>query len=147
MVSKFSLSLRLRLRSLGLDDKLESYEIEKAELPDKLGPAYYEYGLIKLFIIDIDKLTELKAIIAKNFHIQPSEIDKMNFWEYKLFINHLNKQVEEENERQKAEMDKYHVKEHMDAARPSNIKKMTDTSRYTPQMPNFGSMKAPSFKF
>lgn len=100
-----------------------------------------------MFMVDLDRLIELKATLAKNFHIQPSEIDKMSFWEYELFIMHLNDQVEEENERQKAEMDKYHVKEHLDATRPGNIRKMTDTSRMTPSMPNFGSMKTPSFKF
>lgn len=131
---------------MDLDKQLE-YSTDTTELPTELGPRDFEYAIIKLFIIDLSKLAELKATLAKNFHIQPSEIDKMVYWEYELFLQSMNDQVKEENERQKAEMDKYHINEHLDSVRPSNIRKMTDPGRYSPSMPSFGSMKTPSFKF
>lgn len=146
MVSKLSSRLRQRLRSLDLDKQLE-YSTDITELPTELGPQDFEYAIIKLFIIDLSKLAELKATLAKNFHIQPSEIDKMVYWEYELFLRSMNDQVKEENERQKAEMDKYHINEHLDSVRPSNIRKMTDPGRYSPSMPSFGSMKTPNFRF
>ena len=77
--------------------------------------------------IDITSLIKIKASLSKNFHIQPSEIDKMPMWEYELFIKELNKQVEEENKQQEKEMDKYHV---------NDIQK--NMGKYTnPKMPNF----------
>jgi len=113
-----------------------------------LKEADIEYAIIRLFIIDISRLIELKATLSKNFHIQPSEIDRMPYWEYEYYLDALNKQVQEENEKQQAEMDKYGVKEHLDAARPGNIKNMmTAAQPRMPSMPNFGSMKAPSMKF
>lgn len=104
------------------------------------------YAIIKLFIIDISNLITLKATLAKNFHIQPSEIDTMPYWEYEIFRDSINEQVKEENDRQKAEMDKYHINEHMDNMRSGKMQKMM-SPKFNPQMPNFGTMKTPSFKF
>ena len=70
----------------------------------------------------------------------------MPYWEYEMFIESMNEQVKEENDRQKAEMDKYHINEHMDAMRPGKMQKMMNL-KYSPQMPNLGAMKTPSFKF
>lgn len=49
---------------------------------------------------------KVKTTLAKEFHIQPSEIDKMPAWEYELFMKELNNMVKEENEKNKQEMDK-----------------------------------------
>ena len=64
-------------------------------------------------------------MLSKNFHIQPTEIDKMPMWEYEMYIMQLNEIVKEENEGQKREADKYHVDEYMRIASPKNIQKMT----------------------
>ena len=106
-----------------------------------------EYAITKLFIIDLARLAELKATLAKNFHIQPSELDKMPFWEYELFLKFLNKQIEEENKRNEDEMKKYKINETMQAANPRNLSKMMNPSKFTPKMPNFGSMQTPQFKY
>ena len=42
--------------------------------------------------------------------------------------------VKDENDRQKSEMDKYHVGEYMNMARPGNINKMMSNAQ--PKMPN-----------
>lgn len=115
------------------------------DAPEELGPSYLEYGIIKLFIIDLVRLVELKATLAKNFHIQPSEIDSLPFWEYEIFIKFINNQVQEENDRQKAEMAKYDVEGTMKAANPKNMQR--NMSSMQPKIPSFGAMKAPSFKF
>lgn len=83
-------------------------------------------------------LIKLKASLSKAFHIQPSEVDAMPMWEFELYVKVLNEMVEEENDKQQKEMDKYHVKEYMDMSRPGNIKKMT-------QGPNFSQMQTPNF--
>ena len=100
---------------------------------------------IDLFFINVHNLIEMKAALVKNFHIPPSEIDKMPFWEYEIFMLALNDQVKEENEKQQAEMDKYGVKDIMKNSNPKNLQK--NASGMMPKAPSFGSMKAPTFKF
>ena len=87
----------------------------------------------------------MKATLAKNFHIPPSEIDIMPYWEYEFFILSLNDQVKEENERQQSEMDKYGIKDAMKNTNPKNMQKMA--SGLMPKTPDFGSMSMPSMKF
>ena len=98
------------------------------EDPFRLSPAYFEYDVFALFKINIVGLIQIKASLAKNFHIQPSEIDNMPMWEYEMFIDELNKQVKDENKRQQEEMDKYHVNDYMKNMKnmnPSNMAKMS----------------------
>ena len=83
--------------------------------------------------VDIMSMIKLKASLSKNFHIQPSEVDKMPMWEFELYIKSLNEMVEEENDKQQKEMDKHHINEYTDLARPKNIQKMT-------QGPDFSKM-------
>lgn len=90
-----------------------------------MDPSYLEYAGFQLVKIDLTELIKMKALLSKNFHIQPSEIDKMPMWEYEIFIDQLNQIVKEENDKQKKEMDKYHVDEYMKMASPKNISKMT----------------------
>lgn len=117
------------------------------EVPSEdLGPGDMMYAIMRLFLIDVSNLITLKATLAKNFHIQPSEIDAMPYWEYEMFRDSINEQVKDENDRQKAEMDKYHINEHMDNMRPGKMQKMMNP-KFSPQMPNFGQMKTPSFRF
>ena len=92
----------------------------------------------------------MKAVLAKQFHIQPSEIDILPAWEYELFIKQLNDIVKEENDKQKSEMKKYHVNEYMDMAKPSNMNKMMSNSMPKMASPNFNmgspnSMNMPKF--
>lgn len=87
----------------------------------------------------------MKVSLAKNFRIQPSEIDQMPYWEYEMFITYLNEQVEEENKDQQEQMDKYHVNEHLENARPDKMEKTMD--RMTPKMPDFSNLNMGSMKF
>ena len=95
-----------------------------------------------LFKINLMEHIKLRAILAKQYHIQPSEIDQMPFWEYELFIKYLNDAAQEENDKQQAEMDKYHVGEYMNMTRPGNISKMTQSA--IPKMPNMNMGKMPT---
>ena len=64
--------------------------------PFKLDQTYFEYDVFSLFKINVTNLIQIKAALAKNFHIQPSEIENMPMWEYELFIGEMNDQVQEE---------------------------------------------------
>ena len=72
-------------------------------------------------------------MLAKEFHIQPSELEIMPAWEFELFVKELNNIVKEENDRQKQEMDKAGIKDAQKMANPNNIAKMQQAA--TPKMP------------
>ena len=97
---------------------------------DKIDSTYIEYCIFSLFKIDIINLIKTKASLAKNFHIQPSEIDRMPMWEYEIFMKTLNSVVDEENKKQQSEIDKYDINSYKKMANPSNMNKMMN-----PQMP------------
>lgn len=49
-----------------------------------------------------------KIYIAREYHIQPSEVDRLQFFEYEIYLEQLNiiaKQQEEENRKQQEEYD------------------------------------------
>ena len=81
-------------------------------------------------------LIKMKATLAKNFHIQPSEIDKMPVWEYELFIQYINDEVKEENDKQQKEMDKYNINDYRKMSDPSRMQKMSQPQMPKMQMPS-----------
>ena len=111
-----------------------------------LDNSYLESAIFNLFKIDILNYIQIKAVLAKEFHIQPSELDAMPAWEYEIFMKELNKLVKEENDRNKQEMDKSGVSDAQKMANSKNIRKMQQSSMpKTPSMPSMGSIKMPKF--
>lgn len=98
-----------------------------------------ENMVFALWKINIVENIRMKASLAKNFHIQPSEIDKMMYWEYEMFIDALNNIMKDENDAQQKEMDKYHVGDAMKMMNPRNMDRMTQG----PKMPDMSKMKMP----
>ena len=90
---------------------------------EDFGSSYIEYNIFNLIKIDLIYLIKTKVSLAKEFHIQPSEIDKMSMWEFNLFVKYLNDAIKDENEQQKQEMDKYNINEYSKMANPKNIQK------------------------
>ena len=114
--------------------KLRSLDQDNSKLLDN---SYIEFAIFGLFKIDILNFVKTKAILAKEFRIQPSEIDKMPAWEYELFMQEINALVKEENERNQKEMDKSGYNKMND---PNYMKKMANNQM--PKMDN--SFKIPS---
>lgn len=54
-----------------------------------------------MYLVDIRNLVRNKSSICKEYHIQPSEIDRMQFFEYEFLIEDINKDTKEAAERQK----------------------------------------------
>lgn len=107
-----------------------------------LDGSYLETQIFSLIKVDIVQLIKMKAMLTKHFHIQPTEIDKMPMWEYEMYIIQLNELIKEENENQKKEMDKHHVGEYMQMARPKNIQNMMQNPiANIPKMQSMGDMK------
>lgn len=91
---------------------------------------------------DLSTFIKIKASLAKNFHIQPSEVDKMPMWEYELFIAHLNEMVKEENDKQEAESKKYNINDYKKMSDPKNYQKSFDNSmKGYSNFGNIGNMK------
>lgn len=90
-------------------------------------------------MINIENLITNKVHLAKNFHIQPSEIDKMPMWEYEIFMKTLNEVVKEDNKKQKDEMDKYDIDSYKKMTSSSNMSKIMSTSM--PKMPSMDMSK------
>lgn len=150
MASKFSSQLSLKLRNLGLAKYGWLTDIDIDWPPEKLTNEYIEAAIYGLFKLDIINYVKMKAVLAKQFHIQPSEIDILPAWEYELFIKQLNDIVKEENDKQKSEMKKYRVNEYMNMARPGNMNKMMSNSMPKMASPNInmrppGGMSMPKF--
>lgn len=103
-----------------------------------LDQSYIEVAIYSLFKTDIVAYIKAKAILAKEFHIQPSEIDNMPVWEFEIFAQSINEAVKDENDRQKAEMDKAGISDAKKMADTNNITKMQKAA--TPQMPQMPKM-------
>lgn len=95
--------------------------------------------IFSLFKIDIINFIKVKAILAKEFHIQPSELEQMPAWEYELFMKEINAAVKEENDRNKQEMDKAGIDKAQKMSNPNAIAKMQKAS-----MPKVPDIKMPS---
>lgn len=66
-------------------------------------------------MINMAGLIGTKAMLLKQFHMPPSEVDMMAYWEYEMFIEELNKLVKAENDTQEKEMSKYDIRGTMNA--------------------------------
>lgn len=106
----------------------------------EIDGSFLEYSIFGLFTIDLHNFIYIKAILAKEFHIQPSELERMPAWEYELFMEELNKAIKEDNKRNKEEEDKYNVNDMRKMAERRNIDRMSnDAYKNIPKMPGIPS--------
>lgn len=92
-----------------------------------------------MFKINLENLVKTKIYISKEFHIQPSEIDKLPYYEYEMYLEQMNliaKQQEEENKKQQEEYES--MRSNM------NPSKMMNNSNMTPKMPTVNMPKMPT---
>lgn len=107
----------------------------------EIDGSFLEYSIFGLFTIDLQNFIYIKAILAKEFHIQPSELERMPAWEYEMFMQEINKAIKEDNKRNKEEEDKYNVNDMRKMADRRNIDKMTsDSYKKVPNVPSVSSM-------
>lgn len=65
------------------------------------------FTIIKAFIVNLRNLTKNKLFICKEYHIQPSEIDRMQFWEYEWYTDEIKEISKEQEKQQKAQEQEY----------------------------------------
>ena len=124
-------------------NRRRSLDHDSESAPVFLDKTYIEYMMFLLFKIDIVNYINVKSILAKEFHIQPSEIDSMPAWEYELFMKQINEAVKEENKRNETEMEKSNVGDIKKMSSKANINKMQREAKSSFKMPNMGSFKMP----
>ena len=107
----------------------------------ELDNTFIEKTIFNLFKIDIINYIKVKATLAKEFHIQPSEIEQMPAWEYEMFMMEINNMVKEENARNKEEMDKAGIDKAKKMSDPSYMRKMQNSSMQS--MTKMPEMKMP----
>ena len=78
-----------------------SNEQENDSVRSKYEAPWIGFTIIKAFIVNLRNLTKNKLFICKEYHIQPSEIDKMQFWQYEWFTDEIKEITKEEEKRQK----------------------------------------------
>ena len=96
--------------------------------PLRINGSYIEHIIVMLFHIDVVQLIKIKATLAKEMHIQPSEVDSMAYWEYEIWLGEIQNQVKEQNDSQEKEMKRY------------NIDQYKNPSKMMPKTPSFGSV-------
>lgn len=82
-------------------------------------------------------------MLAKEFHIQPSELELMPAWEYELFMKEINSLVKEENDRNKDELNKSGIDQARNMNSSQNIAKMQKQymgKNNVPKMPTMPTM-------
>lgn len=60
-----------------------------------------ELAIYSMYLVDIRNLVRNKLNICKEYHIQPSEIDRMMYFEYEYILEDINKDIKEQEKRQK----------------------------------------------
>ena len=93
--------------------------------------------VIKTFIINLRNLTKNKLFICKEYHIQPSEIDRMQFWEYEWYTDEI-KEITKEQEKQQKQQEK-EQNAMMGSMNPSSMMRNVQSS-----MPNIAASKMPT---
>lgn len=96
----------------------------------------YEYPWIGLlifhtFVIDLKNLVKNKLYICREYHIQPSEIDRMQYWEYEWLTDDI-KEITKEQEKQQKEQQK-ESESLKSSFNPNNM--MRNVSNSMPSMP------------
>lgn len=115
---------------------------------DNTKTNYLEVAAYATFKLDIMDLISLKAQLAKAFSIQPSEVDKMPFWEFELYIKEIERLVNEENKQQQDQFNQSGGREAMSMAKDPSKFVANQQKSMMPKMPNMNmpsTIKMPSY--
>lgn len=118
----------------------ESYDCsrharEQAGRPYAGAEPSLEHSVYVIFSVDIQNMTKTKLYICKDYHIQPSELMRLPYYEYEEMlesIREIQKQEEEERKRQEKSQPSYG---------DMNPAKMMESMR--PQMPSMPTVSIP----
>lgn len=92
-----------------------------------------------MFRIDLANLVRNKLYICKEYHIQPSEIDRMMFFDYEVLLQNINEiQTEQEKENEKQQEQYNNMQSSLN---PSSMMRNMQASMPKMQMPSINMPK------
>lgn len=105
---------------------------EKQEIP------WIGLLIFHTYVVDLRNLTKNKLFICKEYHIQPSEIDRMQFWQYEWYTDEIKEITKEQEKQQKAQ--EKEQKAMQSSMNPNSMMRNMQSS-----MPKMPSMSMPNF--
>lgn len=133
--------LKLLVKNSDHDKDRDKYKLN----PEQAN--YLELLIFACFRVNILDIISVKAQLSKAFSIPPSEVDRMPFWEFELYVKELEKLVKEENSQSEDQMNKSGARDMMKTMKNGGPSKMMENM--TPKMPSMSMPKTismPSFK-
>lgn len=83
-----------------------------------------------MFRINIESLVRNKLYICKDFHIQPSEIDRMWYFEYEQILKEINAHIKEQEKQNEEQQKQYgNLQKNMNPSSMMNSMKMPSMSK------------------
>ena len=92
-----------------------------------------ESVLYSIWRVDVINLVRNKLYICKEYHIQPSEIDNLVYFEYEYMLEDINKEQKEQEKKNKDDEKKYAGL----GRTPNYNSMMNNVGRSMPKLPNF----------
>jgi len=90
-----------------------------------------------MYRINIESLVRNKLYICKDFHIQPSEIDRMWYFEYEQILKEINAHIKEQEKQNEEQQKQYgNLQKNMNPSSMMNNMKM-------PSMPKMPTISMP----
>ena len=90
-----------------------------------------------MYRINIESLVRNKLYICKDFHIQPSEIDRMWYFEYEQILKEINAHIKEQEKQNEEQQKQYgNLQKNMNPSNMMNNMKM-------PTMPKMPTISMP----
>ena len=118
-----------------------SNEQENDSVRSKIEAPRIGFTIIKAFIVNLRNLTKNKLFICKEYHIQPSEIDRMQFWEYEWYTDEI-KEITKEQEKEQKRQEKEHASL-QSSMNPSNMMRNVSQSMPSVSMPKMPTIQMP----
>lgn len=87
-----------------------------------------------IFQVDVRNLVKNKLAISREYHVQPSEIDKLQFYEYEMYLDEINRDIKEQEKRKKEQ------EKEQKASMPNMGNIMRTAQSSMPKMPTMPSM-------
>lgn len=103
---------------------------------EELNKSWIGLLIFHTFVVDLRNLVKNKLFICREYHIQPSEIDNMQYWEYEWYTDNI-KEINKEQEKQQKAQEKEH-EAMRSSMNPSSM--MRNISSAMPKMPSMPAM-------
>lgn len=100
-----------------------------------------ELAIYSMYQVDVRNLVKNKLSIAHEYHIQPSEIDRLQYYEYEIMLDEIRDEQKKEAQRQKEQEEQYH-----NSSRTPNMNSIIRQTQSSMSGYGSGGFKMPSIQ-